>query len=75
MNPRPQNESACRHRLLARGESHQITLCSCGSVHLTVRNLTLRLSPEEFSTLASSVSQAAGGLVQDPEPVSADWLN
>ena len=75
MNPRPKNDAACRHRLLARGDSHQITLCSCGSIHLTVRNVTLRLTPEEFAGMASSVSRAAGELLQDAPAVTDGWLN
>ncbi|MBB84013.1 MAG: hypothetical protein CL931_09425 [Deltaproteobacteria bacterium] len=66
--PRRPAAKDCRHRLLARGEAHQITLCTCGSVHLTVGNTTLRLKPESFGALAESVARATAQI--DPQPVA-----
>ena len=64
--PRRPASEACRHRLLARGRQHQITLCTCGSVHLTLHNTTLRLTPDEFGAMAQSVARATNEI--DPEP-------
>lgn len=66
MNRSPASKE-CRHRLLARGQGHQITLCTCGSVHLTLRNTTLRLTPEEFGAMAESVARATDKIEPEPE--------
>ena len=54
--PRP--ESECVHQLLSRGRGHQVSCCSCGTVHLTLGNTTIRLTRADFATLAASVRAA-----------------
>lgn len=68
MPSRPASE-ACQHRLLAQGTRHRITYCTCGSVHLTLHNTTLRLTPAEFGAMAQSIARATSEIT--PEPMSA----
>ena len=56
--PRRPASKECRHRLLARGQGHRITHCTCGSIHLTLQNTTLRLTPEQFGAMAQSIRRA-----------------
>ena len=65
MPPRPASD-ACRHRLLARGDAHRITLCTCGSLHLTLGTTTLRLTPEQFGAMAESVARATDQIAPEP---------
>jgi hypothetical protein len=39
------------HELLAEGPLSNVTTCSCGSVHLTIGALTLRLEPGAAESL------------------------
>ena len=68
MPSRPASET-CRHRLLAQGHRHRITHCTCGSVHLTLQNTTLRLPPEEFGAMAQSVARATNEITPEPATV------
>ncbi|MCR9094285.1 MAG: hypothetical protein NXI30_08715 [bacterium] len=67
--PRRPASDACRHRLLARGDGHQITHCTCGSVHLTLANTTLRLTPEAFAAMAQSIARATTKIEPHPTTV------
>ena len=68
--PRPAAKD-CRHRLLAHGEAHRITHCTCGHVHVTLGNTTVRLMPDAFQTLADSVAEATEAIAPDPTPLSS----
>ena len=59
----PTRPDTCSQRLLARGKSHHISICSCGTIHLSFANTTLRLSRRDFDQLAGSVLAAQQGLV------------
>lgn len=47
----------CRHQLLSRGRRHPISLCTCGTVHVTMANTTLRFAHADFDELAASVAR------------------
>jgi hypothetical protein len=50
--------SECHRQELARSSFARIDLCSCGSVHLTVGAVTLRLCPTALAGLANVMDQA-----------------
>jgi hypothetical protein len=54
----------CRRQELARSGFARIELCSCGSVHLTVGAVTLRLCPTALSGLAHVIDDAVHELTQ-----------
>ena len=62
-----QGQDDCRHSTLARGGRHQISKCTCGTVHLTVANTTLRFRESDFLALAASLRTAAHRLTLDAE--------
>lgn len=45
-------------------DSDAVTIdqCACGAIHLTIGAVTLRLQPDAFATVASSVAEAAAVL-------------
>ena len=49
----------CRRELLARSETASVERCACGTVHLTIGPLTLRLPPSALSSLASTLYESA----------------
>jgi hypothetical protein len=48
----------CHRQELSRSGFARVELCSCGSVHLTVGAVTLRLCPTALSGLASVMEDA-----------------
>jgi hypothetical protein len=48
----------CRRQELSHSGFARVELCSCGSVHLTVGAVTLRLCPTALSGLASVMEEA-----------------
>jgi hypothetical protein len=57
------NDAACRRRTLAVGDYMLVEQCSCGSVHLTIGAITLRLSSAAIPALAATLGDAARALV------------
>jgi hypothetical protein len=53
---------ACEQTVLAKRRGQQVTHCSCGTVHLTLRNVTLRLTPADLASLSDMLSEATAGL-------------
>jgi hypothetical protein len=53
----------CMRRVLAAGELAQIEQCSCGSVHVTIGAITLRLAASAIPSLALTLGDAARSLV------------
>ena len=52
----------CVQTVLAKGRGQQVSRCSCGTVHLTHRNVSLRLTPEDLSSLSDLLVQAKAEL-------------
>lgn len=57
------NGSGCARRVLAANDFVQIEQCSCGSVHLTIGAVTLRMQPGAIPALAGTLGDAARALV------------
>jgi len=53
----------CTRQLLASSELAQIEQCSCGSVHVTIGALTLRLAASAIPSLALTLGDAARALL------------
>jgi hypothetical protein len=53
----------CVRRTLAIGELSVIEQCSCGSVHVTIGAVTLRLAASAIAPLAAAMNEAARTLV------------
>lgn len=52
----------CRRELLARSETASVERCACGTVHLTIGPLTLRLPPSAVESLASTLIESVRAL-------------
>lgn len=55
--------AACARKLLAANEYMLIEQCSCGSVHVTIGAVTLRLASGAIPALAATLADAARALV------------
>lgn len=53
---------SCLHQTLVAGDGCRVELCSHGTAHLVLGDLTLRLQVPEFLALAEALAQAAGRL-------------
>ena len=53
----------CTRRLLASGDCVLVEQCSCGSVHVTIGAVTLRLAGSALPAIASTLGDAARALV------------
>lgn len=53
---------ACMRRTLATGEFTVIERCSCGSIHVTIGAITLRLASSAIRPLAAAFGEAARAL-------------
>jgi len=49
----------CHREQLAAGDFASVELCDCGSLHLTIGAVTLRLSPACLSELAAVIDAAS----------------
>ena len=49
----------CSRRVLATGDFTLVEECTCGSIHLTIGAVTLRLTADALPALASVVGEAA----------------
>ncbi|MGE0401995.1 MAG: hypothetical protein AB7T06_35155 [Kofleriaceae bacterium] len=54
---------SCARRVLSAGDCTLVEQCSCGSVHLTIGGVTLRITPAAFPQIAATISDAARMLV------------
>jgi hypothetical protein len=71
---------SCTRRTLATGDYMLVEQCSCGSVHLTIGAVTLRLATSSIASLAATLDDAARAIshrdratwtqTRDPEVVS-----
>lgn len=57
------NSSACVRKMLAASDCFLVEQCSCGSVHLTIGAVTLRLASSAIPSLAATLGDAARALV------------
>jgi hypothetical protein len=55
--------SACARKLLAAGDYMLVEQCSCGSVHVTIGAVTLRLASGALPALAATLADAARAVV------------
>ena len=62
----------CTRRTLAAGDFAVIEQCSCGSVHVTIGAVTLRLAASAIAPLAATLDDAARTLVLDQALRSSD---
>jgi hypothetical protein len=53
------NGTGCARRVLAASDFMQVEQCSCGSVHLTIGAVTLRLQSAAIPVIASTFNDAA----------------
>ncbi len=53
----------CTRRLIAAGDYALVEQCSCGSVHVTIGAVTLRLAGSMLPALAATLGEAARALV------------
>lgn len=56
--------STCFRHLLARSEVASVERCTCGTIHLTIGPLTLRLPPSAVESLASTLLETTRALRQ-----------
>lgn len=57
------NGSLCTRKVLAANDYMVVEQCSCGSVHLTIGAVTLRLASSAIPALAATLGDAARALV------------
>lgn len=63
---------ACTRSTLAASPVGFVELCSCGSIHLGIGPLTLRIEPPAFRALAALLAAADRRLVDARPPVSGE---
>lgn len=57
------DSKACTRRTIASGDYVLVEQCSCGSVHLTIGAVTLRLAASALPSLAATLGDAARSVV------------
>lgn len=57
------NPSACIRKTLAANDYMLVEQCSCGSVHVTIGAVTLRLSSNAIPSIAATLGEASRALV------------
>jgi hypothetical protein len=57
------DRKACTRRTIAAGDYALVEQCSCGSVHLTIGAVTLRLADSALPSLAATLNEAARAVV------------
>jgi hypothetical protein len=62
MNAARAHTARCERRQLAAGGVALLEVCSCGSVHVTLGAITLRLHVDALPALATVIDEAAGEL-------------
>ena len=58
MTQRTLASTRCKQTVLAKSGHHQITRCTCGTIHVTFRNFTLRMTPEDLAAIAEVTADA-----------------
>lgn len=53
----------CTRKLIAAGDCVLVEQCSCGSVHLTIGAVTLRLAGSALPAIAATLGDAARAIV------------
>jgi hypothetical protein len=61
------DKARCTHKLLASSPICTVEECNCGTVHLTIGALTLRLEREALRDLQGTLTSAVANL-DDSEP-------
>jgi hypothetical protein len=57
------NGSICTRKTLAASDFMLVEQCSCGSVHVTIGAVTLRLATSAIPAIATTLGEAARALV------------
>ena len=57
------DSKSCTRRTLAASDFTRVERCSCGSVHVTIGAVTLRLASSAIPALAATLGDAARALV------------
>lgn len=57
------DSKACTRRTIAAGDYVLVEQCSCGSAHVTIGAVTLRLASSAIPSLAATLSEAARAVV------------
>lgn len=57
------DSKACTRRTIACGDYVLVEQCSCGSVHVTIGAVTLRLASSALPSLATTLGDAARALL------------
>ena len=58
------SQRSCRHVNLVTSETCKVELCSHGTVHLVLGDLTLRLRRDDLLDLAGALAQASAHLTE-----------
>ncbi len=61
---RVSQEHACFRQIIGRGCVVQVERCTCGTLHLVLGPLSLRLSPQQFESLIATLLEAQSVLEQ-----------
>lgn len=56
--------SACQREMLASGSVASVERCGCGTLHLTLGAMTLRIQEEALFSLCSTVAEALSALAR-----------
>jgi hypothetical protein len=57
------NRQPCSRRTLAEGDLALVEQCSCGSVHVTLGTVTVRIPSAALASIAATLGQAARAAV------------
>jgi len=57
------DSKSCSRRTLAEGDLALVEQCSCGSVHLTIGTVTLRVASAALPSIAATLGHAARSAV------------
>jgi hypothetical protein len=58
--------SECRRETIAKGPGSAVERCTCGSIHLTIGAVTVRLQEADFAHIATTVTKAGARLAGIP---------
>ena len=64
---RVSQEHACFRQIISRGCVVQVERCTCGTLHLVLGPLSLRLSPQHYESLIATLLEAQSVLEQRAE--------
>jgi hypothetical protein len=63
-----QGNEKCERRRLAARASFAVDECNCGSIHLTIGYVTIRLDPNAYSEMAVAIAEAFDRLSAHARP-------